>query len=49
MWCTRSYLNKSDTLRNLNIGCRYGSYYMYMGVYCLTDDHSLLSPTYTGQ
>ena len=48
MWCTRLYLNKSDTLRNLNIGCRYCSHYMYMGVYYFTYDLSLLSPTYTG-
>ena len=33
-------------LRISNIGCRYGS--QYLGVYCYTDDLSLLSPSFTG-
>ena len=35
-----------EILRECNIGCKYENH--YMGVYCYSDDHNLLSPTLTG-
>ena len=41
------YLNNLIiNLRNINIGCKYGS--KYMGVFVYTDDLSLLCPSFTG-
>ena len=41
------YLNNLKiNLRNINIGCKYGS--KYMGVFGYTDDLSLLCPSFTG-
>ena len=43
------YLNNlTINLRNSNIGCKYGSEYMYMGVFGYADDLSLLCPSFTG-